>query len=286
MENELQGYEGLSFLKMGKVEWIDSYSRYKSSWKWNRGPHIESRLTLEWGRALLKRGGLFVRNAYDFDSNATTEYWYIIKDSYNGIKDVPSKYRSRVRKSLDKYEFNIVSKTFAIDNCYETYKAAAENYRVKTKTLNKRQFDNFVMSLDDKYDIWVSIDKESGRVAGFAINHVIDDMCDYDKMKFHPFFLKPISPSYGLIYRMNEYYLINKALKYVSDGTRSITGHSEIQSFLIAKYHFRKAYCHVQMFYTWWLRIIVYLLFPFRSFFKNPSIRAMLNMEEIARKSR
>lgn len=261
------------------------YSRYKISWKWNRGQHLEKKMTHDEACALLNKGGFFVRNAYNFDCKEETAFWYIIKDSFNGMDDVPSKYRSRVRKSLEKYEFTIVSKLFAIEKCFETYKAAAKNYRIKAKIPTKKQFEAFVMSLDETYDIWVSIDKESGRVAGLAINHVVDGMCDYDRMKFHPEFLKPVSPSYGLIYCMNEYYLVKKGLKYVSEGARSITEHSEIQSYLVTKFKFRKAYCHVQVFYKWWLRIIINALFPFRSNINTVSIKAMLNMEEIARNS-
>ena len=262
---------------------IDGYTRYKISWKWNRGQHLETQLTQDEGRSLLKKGGSFVRNAYNFDCKEETSFWYIIKDFFNGMGDVPSKYRSRVYKSLDRYEFKIVSNSFAAEECYETYKAAAENYRIKTTIPTKEQFETFVMSLDNTFDIWVGIDKETDSVAGFAINHVVDGMCDYDRMKFHPEFLKPVSPSYGLIYCMNEYYLEKKGLRYVSDGARSITEHSEIQTFLIKKFRFRKAYCQVQMFYKWWLWIIVCLLFPFRSYIRAVSIKAMLKMEEIAR---
>ena len=264
---------------------IDEYTRYKISWKWNRGQHLEAKLTPDEASALLNKGGYFVRNAYNFDCKEETSFWYIIKDSFNGMEDVPSKYRNRVRKSLEKYEFKIVSKSFAIEKCFEAHKAAAKNYKIKTKIPTNKQFDDYIKSLDKTYDIWVGIDKESGCVAGLAINHVVDDMCDYDRMKFHPDFLKPVSPSYGLIYCMNEYYLVKKGLGYVCEGARSITEHSEIQSFLETKFKFRKAYCQVQMFYKWWFRIVINVLFPFRSNIKAVSIKAMLNMVEIARNS-
>lgn len=261
------------------------YLRYRNSWKWNYGPHLETRLTHGEGLTLISKGGIFLRNAYNFDCKEETAYWYIIKDSFNGIQDVPSKYRGRLRKSLEKYEFKRVPTTFALEECYETYRAAAEHYRVKTAIPTKTEFEDIVRSLDDTYDIWVALDKVTGRVAALAINHIIDGMCDYERMKYHPDFLKPVSPAYGLIYRMNEYYLAEKGLKYVSDGARSITEHSEIQSFLVTKFKFRKAYCHVQVFYKWWLKPIVCLLYPFRHVIKNTDVKAVLKMEEIARES-
>ncbi len=261
------------------------YTRYKISWKWNRGPHQEPRLSQKEGESLLKEGGLFVRNTFDFDCGEPTAYWHVIKDSFKGIEEVPSKYRGRLRKSLESYDFQIVSKEFAVKNCYETHKAAAEHYRVKAVVPTLEQFTNHINSLDDAYDIWVCMHKD-GRVAGFAINHVIDGMCDYESMKYHPDYLKPVSPSYGLIYTMNEYYLESLKLKYVDDGARSITEHSDIQQFLIDKFRFRKAFCHVQMFYKWWFKLAVLLLYPFRKFIKILPIKAVLNMEDIARHSK
>ncbi len=261
------------------------YTRYKISWKWNRGPHLEKRLSKKEGKSLLKEGGLFVRNTFDFDCGGPTAYWHIIKDSFKGIEEVPSKYRGRLRKSLELYDFQIVSKEFAIKNCYKTHKAAAENYRVKAVVPTFEQFSDHINSLDDSYEIWACIHKD-GQVAGFALNHIIDDMCDYESMKYHPDYLKPVSPSYGLIYTMNEYYLESRKLKYVDDGARSITEHSDIQQFLIDKFRFRKAYCHVQLFYKWWFKLAVLLLFPFRNYIWILPIKAVLNMEDIARHSK
>lgn len=267
------------------MDCIEGYSRYRISWKWVRGPHVERKLSKRDAKSLLVKGVLFVRNTFDFDCAEETAYWHIIKDSFRGIEEVPSKHRSAVKKSIEKYEFKLVSKDYAIKNFYETYKEASEHYRVKAQVLSKEQFVNHITSLDDSYDLWTCIHKETGKIAGFAINHIIDGMCDYVSMKYHPDYLKPVSPSYGLIFKMNEYYLVECGLKYVDDGARSITEHSEIQSFLISKFRFRKAYCHVRMIYKWWFGMIIIVLMPFRKMIFIPSIKAILNMEEIARKS-
>ncbi len=72
-------------------------------------------------------------------------------------------------------------------------------------------------------------------------------------------------------------------MRYVYDGTRSITHHSNIQEFLLVKFKFRKAYCRLQIGYVWWLRIIVCLLYPFRRLISNNSVRAVLNQEAMRR---
>ena len=86
-------------------------------------------------------------------------------------------------------------------------------------------------------------------------------------------------PYYGLIYEMNRYYLEELKLKYVNDGSRSITEHSNIQQFLIDTFHFRKAYCRLQIVYKWWMRLVVNLLYPFRKIIPFLSVKSVLRME-------
>ena len=51
-------------------------------------------------------------------------------------------------------------------------------------------------------------------------------------MKADPQYLNSTYPYYGLIFEMNRYYLDELKLVYVNDGVKSITGHSNIQTFL------------------------------------------------------
>ena len=82
---------------------------------------------------------------------------------------------------------------------------------------------------------------------------------------------------------MNRYYLEEKGLKFVNDGARSITNHSNVQPFLIDTFNFRKAYCRLNIKYKWWFGIIVSILYPFRRFIKIAKVQAILNMEAMAR---
>ena len=93
-------------------------------------------------------------------------------------------------------------------------------------------------------------------------------------------------PYYGLIFTMNKHYLEEKKLKYVSDGSRSMTEHSNIQEFLMHNFGFRKAYCKIHIFYKWWFFVVIKSLFPLRNHIKNRNIRAILKMEEHSRNFR
>ena len=63
---------------------------------------------------------------------------------------------------------------------------------------------------------------------------------------------------------MNKYYLKEKGLAYVNEGTRSILHETNVQSFLIEKFKFRKAYCRLHIQYHPLVSLIVFLLYPFR----------------------
>ena len=82
---------------------------------------------------------------------------------------------------------------------------------------------------------------------------------------------------------MNRYYLEERKVKYVNDGARSITNHSNIQPFLIDKFKFRKAYCHLSIKYKWWLAVAINCLFPFRKLIPLRHVKALLDMEAMAR---
>ena len=74
-----------------------------------------------------------------------------------------------------------------------------------------------------------------------------------------------------------------KQMKYVTDGTRTITEHSQIQDFLIQNFNFRKAYCKLEVHYCWWLSTAIKLLYPLRNIITLPRIKAILNMEAMQR---
>lgn len=50
------------------------------------------------------------------------------------------------------------------------------------------------------------------------------------------------------------------------------TEHSNVQPFLIEQFKFRKAYCQMQLAYVGWLRIMVFLLYPFRSLIPSRAV--------------
>ena len=63
---------------------------------------------------------------------------------------------------------------------------------------------------------------------------------------------------------MNQYYLNDRKFRYVNDGARSISHDTNIQSFLIQKFRFRKAYCRLHIVYSKRVKLLISLIYPFR----------------------
>lgn len=258
-----------------------AFTLYKHAWLWIGPEYEEPQLSRTECKALLKRGGWLVRNTYDFDCGEETGFWYVVKDSFGGMEELSSKMRNQLRRSLANYTFRRMTCDELLAMGYEVHRAAAEGYKVKASVPTEADFRNEIMNGPEN-EYWGAFDKADGHLAAFAKNIVYEQMCDYSVMKARPDDL-PHYPYYGLIYTMNEYYLKECGLKYVNDGGRSITGHSNIQPFLMQKFNFRKAYCKINIVYKPWLAVMVKVLFPFRKWVPVASVRSLLNQEEMTR---
>ena len=224
-------------------------------------------------------GGWIFRNEFDFDCKEETSFWHVIKDSFGGMEELSSKMRNQVKKSMKTYDFEIISKQEFLQIGCDIFNSALEHYKVKAQTISKDDFVRQFESWPDNTDYWCVYTKDAHRPVALAVNGVFQDSCQYWIMKADPSYLNSTYPYYGLIYKMNEYYLTGLNKRYVCDGIRSLTGHSQIQTFLIQKFNFRKAYNHLQVVYVWWIKLIICFLFPFRKFITQQQISAVLSLE-------
>lgn len=230
---------------------------------------------------LLKKGGLVVRNTYEWDKSVESSFWYVIKDEFGDIKELPTKVRNQVRKSLKTYEFKIVPYEEMLRVGCELFNKSRERFGDNQKFTQEQWKDR--LNRDKNNEYWIGYEIETGKPASFALNAIYYDYVDYCTMGISPDFPNNTYPMYGLIFEMNRYYLEERKAKFVCDGARSITGHSNIQTVLEEKFKFRKAYCDMQVFYKWWLGIAINLLYPFRGFIKIPQVKALLNQEAMSR---
>lgn len=260
-----------------------NYKLYKGAWVAEDLFH-EVELTNNECVSLLSSGGYLVRNVYGFDGGEETSFYFVIKDKFGGMEELSAKKRNQVRKSFKMCDIMKVSREEMLTQGYEVHAIAAGSYKVKAVVPSQEEFRRRFSDENAKnHDYWAAYDKQTKKMIAFSINFVHDDICDYETMKAIPSFQKSHYPYYGLLYEMNRYYLEEKGLKFVNDGARSITNHSNVQPFLIETFNFRKAYCRLNIKYKWWFGIIVSILYPFRRFIQIAKVQAILNMEAMAR---
>lgn len=259
----------------------EKFRLYKGAWIFRDSPHKEEKLSSEQKKQLLSSGGMFVRNCYMFDCTSPTHFWYVIKDSYGGFEELSSNMRRKVRKCYQTMKVERISLDRLEKEGYEVYTAAMDAYRINATKESYENFQKRLRSGEDN-DVWACFDIESGRMVAFSLNYTTDSTAEYRTLKALPEYRQRYA-FYGLIHTMNQFYLEEKGMAYVCDGTRTITEHSNIQSFLIENFKFRKAYCHLDITYKWWLSLLVNCIYPFRAFAFIPSVKALLKQEAMSR---
>lgn len=259
----------------------DNYRLYKQAWVFNSDPHKEVQLGTDDISGLFSKGGLMVRNVYDFDAKEETSFWYVIKDQFGGYEELSSKMRNQVKRCFRTMTVKQISSDCLLTNGYNVYVQASENYKIKSHLPSRQEFESRINRTEEN-EFWGVFDLETNKLVAFSMNLVTDESCEYRTMKALPKYQKRYA-YYGLIFEMNRYYLEERRLKYVNDGARSITNHSNIQPFLIEKFNFRKAHCKLDIYYRWWLKLIIHCLYPLRSIVIIKQVKYLLDMEAMAR---
>ena len=263
------------------IEWR-KYNRALIS---NRAPHIDS--NSENISLLLKKEKAFLaRWVSDFDCKKETDFWYIICDKNKGIEEYSVNTRSKIKRGLKNCDVREIGKQEIIINAYEVYNKAFLKYTTHFTCQSKDHFIQEIESLGCEWEFFGVYYKE--KLVAYCLCSIKDDTCNYSTIKFHPQYLKYYT-SYALFYTMNRYYLVDRKLKYVNDGSRNLVHKTNIQAFLITKFGFRKAYCRLHVKYNPILRFIVIFIYPLRFVFHRfnnkfaVKITALLWQEKIIR---
>ncbi len=256
---------------------MDTYRLYKGYWIFNDAPNKEKRLSHKEACAWLERGGLMLRNTYDFDCDETTKFWYVIKDVFGGYEELSRNTRNQVRKGYKNFTIKPISKDILRQQGYNVYRQAILHYKTNARLVDEETFMRDIANMSDNMELWGAYSQIENKLAAYAICRIQSNYCSYANLKGTPDALKNYA-YYALIFEMNKHYLTERHMPYVSDGARSMTEHSNIQPFLMDKFQFRKAYCHLNIYSKSWLKPFLFLLCPLRKLIPNRSIRAVLKM--------
>lgn len=218
---------------------------------------------------------LFARWTYDFDCKKETNFWYLIKDTPFDINELTSHYRNQIKKGFKYFDFKKIDPKEYEDSLIEVQKEAFKGYE-KSAII---KYDD--RSYDD-CDYFGVFYKDTNELCGYIITYVKNRCIQFDQMRTDPNYEK-LGISEAMVYGLLEYYKNDlKNGMYINDGTRSVLHETKFQDYLIKKYHFRKAYCKLNIKYNPIFKIAVYLLYPFRRIIRNNKIKAILLMQEIS----
>lgn len=262
------------------------YTYYKGCLIYKKAAHLESWLAKSACKALLSdSNALLLRNTFHFDCTNSTSFWYIVKDNFQGMSELSRRTRNKVRHALKYFDIRPITTEVMIEQGYYVYMESFARYEHITDEI--MTYATFITLLSEKVEgreFWGVVDKRDGTLVAYSENYCRDNMCEYFMIKSRSSYLsKGYYPFYGLFYKMNEHYLLHRKFSYVSDGSRSVTEHSNIQPFLISKFKFRKAYADIQVVYVAWLKPIIVFLYPLRNLIPIRKVRDVLRLEAIVR---
>lgn len=226
-----------------------------------------------------------LRNCYDWDCSDKTNFWEIICDRHYPIEDLPSKTRNQIRRCFRDCDIRIFTPSELINfDGYNVYiKAFSRYHDIAVEIADRKSWEEMISS-DKKHEFWGVVVRESNQLIAWAMNTVDIAFVQYNTLKAVPEMMNKHYPYFGLLYKMNQYYLETIGCRYVSDGWRSVTEHSGIQPFLERNFYFRKAYTRMRLYYAPWLEMIIRTLYPIRAFkFLPLKIKNLLKFEEINR---
>ena len=264
---------------------MQDFYLYRKAWRYDGAPHEEPQLSKTQWKSLLKQGGLMVRNTYDFDCQEETCFWYIVKDQYQGLDELSSRVRNKIRHAFHYFEYRPVSIDDFERHVYPIAEETFANYAIHDRKMDQKDFESYLNHCKIRnFDYWGIFEVETQKMVGYCTVELWENCCEYgmsgilSKYKKNGYY-----PFYGLYQHLNQHYLDDLHYKYVSDSARTITEHSQIQNFLIQNFRFRKAYCQLAVHYCWWMKIAVKVLYPFRKIIPLRRVKALLNMEAMQR---
>lgn len=263
----------------------DRYKLYRNAWRYDFAPHEEQRIEERQWKALLKQGGLFVRNTYAFDQAEKSPFWFVIKDQFDGFDALNTRDRNKVRHAFETFDYHLLTHEVLKEKGYAITKETYDDYPVSDRKMDEKIFAQFIAERSGEgFEHWGIFVKGTEKLVGYGIVHCWEHcgemgatgiLTEYKHNGSYPY--------YGLYHTWNQHYLQQRQFSYLSDGARSITNHSQIQDFLEQHFGFHKAYCQLEIHYQWWMKWAVNILYPFRKIITIPSVKAVLNMESMCR---
>jgi hypothetical protein len=236
-------------------------------------PEIEPQLS-----EFRKSKSWFYRRIKKWDTSESS-FYYVIQDQVMTMESMKSKIRTKLRKSLSNVEF---SPSNLEDILFEGFHLYEQMPTFGDSSATPEKFRDYLTSRVGRIDYHVgrrSLDRKIVCFAGVVVSKESVDLSffRYDREE-------RISPVYGMLYYLNNYYIAERGFKYINDGFKSYLHGANFQKKLIKEFNYRKCFVEIEIYSKYPLGLIRLLIKIFRS---NEKLKALgFYLEDYANEQR
>lgn len=249
-------------------------------------PIINGEIWKKYPKAILARW------TTEFDCQKETDWWFVIRDGVYSVDDFSQHQRKHIRQALKKCYVKRIKAQEMIDDILRVHLEAIERYQNYDKNIDKDKFISSVKEAEDNVEWWGVFLSESDMLVGYMKIRVKGEVADIAVSKFSSLYLNS-RMSDALYHTVLEHYLNERKMRYVNSGEKSISHITNTQDYKISEFHYRKAYCKLNVAYNPKYKPLIKLMYPIRKLlkiFKKISavdkLLSVLKMEEIVRKEK
>lgn len=187
-----------------------------------------------------KSGAWFYRRVLEWDAE-NSPFYYIIQDSPLSEEDLKSRDRSYLRKALKNLTYSIESLDKLVNDGFKVY---CQMPAFDESLPSKESFRKYLTERDGSQDFWL-VRNEDGACVAFAAITVFDESVDLSIIRVNR--NDKSKAVYGLIYKLNEFYIKGHGKKYINDGFTSYLHGAGFQKMLVQKLGYRNCYVRIKI---------------------------------------
>lgn len=236
---------------------------------------------------------LFARWITEFDCPKETEWWCLIKDTPFDMMSLKSNRRSLITRGLKRVDVKVITPADYAEQManilIKSWKSYDESYSEGNDRENlTKEFQSLTKDTLGNAEYLGAFLKDTDTLIGYSIYYLYEDWIEYSVVKTDPEYLNT-QVNAALVYYGLERYMKDD-IKYILGGYRTMVHDTNYQDYLMKNFGFRKAYCRLHIYYRPWMRFVIHVLYPFRTWIDKFSgnkllfqVSCTLKQEEIHR---
>lgn len=245
-------------------------------------------------QAIEMTGLPFARWETGLDAREPTHWWCINRYPTYETSSLSGNTRSKIRRGQKKYRGRLLQPSEISRHCFAVCKKAVVRFGDHSFLPSREELDALADAARRFPDCLEVFGVFFGdRLIGFSENHIDGNAVLINKLWYDPEHLSSYS-GYFLVDAMLTFYLNERKVEYLSDGSRNLHHQTNVHDFLIQKFGFVRVGATLNLVYAKWFGAAVRVSFPFRAGFSLlaswvesgmlKKIDGILRQEQIARR--